>query len=88
MARGCQLKLTTTRRTVTHALAPSPTFEFDFSSVLLLPEIDEVPYSRRAAPSRGMYGSMYANHVCPFSPWLARVHLAWSPVLEYRHTIS
>ena len=45
---GCQLKLTTSRLTVSHAL-PSATFEFDFSDVLLLPSIEEVMYSYTAS---------------------------------------
>ena len=52
---GCQLKLTTTRRTVTHALVPSPAFEFDFSDVLLLPEIEEVLYSFTASGAESRF---------------------------------
>jgi hypothetical protein len=45
---GCRLKLTTSRKTVTHVL-PSAMFEFDFSDVLLLPTIEEVMYSFTAS---------------------------------------
>jgi hypothetical protein len=52
---GCQLKLTSTRQTVTHALVPSAAFEFDFSDVLLLPEIEEVMYSFTASGAKSRF---------------------------------
>ena len=55
---GCQLKLTTARQTVTHALVPSAAFQFDFSATLLLPEIEEVMYSFTA----GGAGSRFVAH--------------------------
>jgi hypothetical protein len=51
---GCQLKLTTSRKTVTHAL-PSATFVFDFSDVLLLPTIEEVMYSFTASDHNSLW---------------------------------
>lgn len=58
---GCQLKLTNARKTVTHALVPSSTFEFDFSDVLLLPEIEEVLYSFTAS-GKGDAESRFVAH--------------------------
>ena len=51
---GCQLKLTTSRKTITHAL-PSTSFVFDFSDVLLLPSIEEVMYSFTASDHNSLW---------------------------------